>query len=116
MYAVIFEVEIKLEGKEEYLQLAADLRNELDHMDGFISVERFQSLVNEGKLVSLSFWESEKAISNWRNNINHKIAQKKYEKLGRPEDFEELIEPTKQSQDHIIAKFAKYGIEAMVGG
>ncbi len=83
MYAVIFEVEIKPEGKEDYLQIATDLRKELDQIDGFISVERFQSLVNEEKLVSLSFWESEKAISNWRNNINHKMAQKK----GRYELF-----------------------------
>ena len=77
MYVVIFEVEVKPEGKEGYLQIASELRNELNDIDGFISVERFQSLVNEGKLVSLSFWESEKAISNWRNNINHKMAQQK---------------------------------------
>ena len=77
MYAVIFEVEIKPEGKEEYLKIASDLRNELNDIDGFISIERFQSLVNQKKLVSLSFWESEEAISNWRNNINHRMAQQK---------------------------------------
>ena len=83
MYAVIFEVEIKPEGKEEYLKIASDLRNELNDIDGFISIERFQSLVNPKKLVSLSFWESEGAISNWRNNINHRMAQQK----GRYELF-----------------------------
>jgi heme-degrading monooxygenase HmoA len=77
MYAVIFEVEIKPEGKEEYLKIASDLRNELNDIEGFISIERFQSLVNQKKLVSLSFWESEEAISNWRKNINHRMAQQK---------------------------------------
>jgi heme-degrading monooxygenase HmoA len=83
MYAVIFEVEVKPERKEEYLQIASELRNELSKIDGFISVERFQSLVNESRLVSLSFWESEEAISKWRNNLNHKVAQQK----GRSELF-----------------------------
>ncbi len=83
MYAVIFEVEVKPERMQEYLQIASELRNELNTVDGFISIERFQSLVNEGKLVSLSFWESEEAISAWRNNRNHKIAQQK----GRSELF-----------------------------
>jgi heme-degrading monooxygenase HmoA len=83
MYAVIFEVEVKPERKAEYLKIASELRNELNTIDGFISIERFQSLVNEGKLVSLSFWESEKAITAWRNNLNHKTAQQK----GRSELF-----------------------------
>lgn len=83
MYAVIFEVEVKPERKEEYLQIASELRNELNKIDGFISVERFQSLVNESRLASLSFWESEEAISKWRNNLNHKVAQQK----GRSELF-----------------------------
>ena len=77
MYAVIFEVEIKAEGKEEYLTIAADLRKELKHIDGFISVERFQSLANQNKLVSISFWESEGAITNWRKNVRHRRAQQK---------------------------------------
>ncbi|UCH21297.1 MAG: antibiotic biosynthesis monooxygenase [Deltaproteobacteria bacterium] len=83
MYAVIFEVEVKPERKEEYLQIASELSNELSKIDGFISVERFQSLVNESRLASLSFWESEEAISKWRNNLNHKVAQQK----GRSELF-----------------------------
>ena len=83
MYAVIFEVEVKPEGKEEYLQIASELRKALKNIDGFISIERFQSFVNEGKLVSLSFWDSEEAISKWRNNPDHKKAQQK----GRSELF-----------------------------
>ncbi len=77
MVVVIFEVKVKPEGIKEYLQLASELRNALDDMDGFISVERFTSLTNEGKLVSLSFWESEEAVSTWRNYIDHKHAQQK---------------------------------------
>ncbi len=77
MVVVIFEVKVKPEGIKEYLQLASELRNALDDMDGFISVERFTSLTNEGKLVSLSFWESEEAVSTWRNSIDHKRAQQK---------------------------------------
>ena len=83
MYAVIFEVEIKPDSKKKYLQIAAALRKELDGVDGFISIERFKSLVNENKLVSLSFWDSEMAISSWRNTLNHKMAQHK----GRYELF-----------------------------
>ena len=64
-------------GKEEYLNIASELRNELENIDGFISIERFRNLVNEVKLVSLSFWESEEAISKWRNHPDHKRAQQK---------------------------------------
>ena len=77
MYAVIFEVEIKTEEMEAYLKIASELRKELNQVDGFISIERFQSLANQDKLVSLSFWETEEAIANWRNNIQHRKAQQK---------------------------------------
>ena len=77
MYAVIFEVEAKPEGKSEYLEIAAALRKNLEMMDGFISIERFQSLTNEGKLLSLSFWRDEEAITAWRNQKNHLHAQEK---------------------------------------
>ena len=77
MIVVIFEVNVKPEGIKEYLQLASGFRKTLDDIDGFISVERFTSLTNEGKLVSLSFWESEEAVSAWRNSIDHKRAQQK---------------------------------------
>ena len=80
MLAVIFEVKPKEEGKEEYLQIAAKLRNFLEDREGFISIERFQSLTEEGKILSLSFWKSEEAIQNWRNLLEHRSAQKKGKK------------------------------------
>jgi len=75
MYAVIFEVHPNANGQEEYLAIAASLREKLQHVEGFISIERFQSLVDEGKLLSLSFWESENAIKQWREDIEHHHAQ-----------------------------------------
>ncbi len=77
MYAVIFEVEPKPDRKAEYLDIAAALRQDLEKMDGFISIERFQSLTNEGKLLSLSFWRDEAAVTNWRNQSKHQKAQEK---------------------------------------
>ena len=67
MIAVIFEVRPKPGRTEEYLSLAADLRPLLDKIDGFISVERFESLTEPGKILSLSFFRDEKAIDAWRN-------------------------------------------------
>ena len=77
MFAVIFEVKPKDDGKEEYLKIAAKLRNFLEDREGFISIERFQSLTEEGKILSLSFWDSEEAIDDWRNILEHRSAQKK---------------------------------------
>ena len=76
MYAVIFEVEIADGKKEQYLNIAANLKEQLIKMPRFISIERFQSLVNEGKLLSLSFWEEEKHLLEWKKNIDHMAAQK----------------------------------------
>lgn len=76
MYAVIFEVEIADGKKDQYLSIAAMLKEQLIKMPGFLSIERFQSLVNEGKLLSLSFWENEESLINWKNNIDHMAAQK----------------------------------------
>ncbi len=75
MYAVIFEVYPTKSGKDEYLKIASNLREFLQNREGFISIERFQSLVDENKLLSLSFWEDEKAIEIWRNLFEHRIAQ-----------------------------------------
>ncbi len=75
MFAVIFEVQPNAEGKAEYLQLAAHLRQFLQQQAGFISIERFQSLVDENKVLSLSFWESEVAIQQWKNHLEHQQAQ-----------------------------------------
>lgn len=76
MIAVIFEVELAHGGKEDYLRIAADLRAQLDNLDGFLSVERFQSLSNPDKLLSLSFFENEAAVSAWRNTAEHRQAQR----------------------------------------
>ncbi len=75
MLAVIFEVSPAPGRKEEYLDLAAQLRPELEKIDGFISVERFASLTNENKLLSLSFWRDEEAVRRWRNLAGHREAQ-----------------------------------------
>jgi len=77
MLAVIFEVNPSAEGKAEYIQIAAELRKFLEDRDGFISIERFQSLTDEGKILSLSFWRDEEAIKQWRNVFEHRNAQKK---------------------------------------
>ncbi len=75
MIAVIFEVLPHADGKAHYLDLAAALRPLLDEVDGFISIERFQSLSNPGKLLSLSFFRDEAAIAQWRQLEAHRAAQ-----------------------------------------
>ena len=85
MIAVIFEVIPTVDGRQEYLSIAANLREHLKHMPGFISIERFQSLVDERKILSLSFWEDEEAIRRWRTLEEHRIAQSR----GRASLFED---------------------------
>jgi heme-degrading monooxygenase HmoA len=75
MIAVIFEVWPRPERRQEYLDIAAALRPDLEAIDGFISVERFESLSEPGKLLSLSFWRDEAAVSAWRNLDAHRSAQ-----------------------------------------
>jgi heme-degrading monooxygenase HmoA len=75
MIAVIFEVLVAPGRKQEYLDLAAELRPELEKQDGFISIERFSSLTHEGKLLSLSFWRDEDAVKRWRGLEGHRLAQ-----------------------------------------
>jgi heme-degrading monooxygenase HmoA len=75
MLAVIFEVIPAPGRKQEYLELAAQLRPELEKIDGFISVERFASLTDENKILSLSFWRDEEAVRRWRNLAGHRDAQ-----------------------------------------
>ncbi len=75
MLAVIFEVEMIPGRRDDYFELAGRLRPELEKIDGFISVERFQSVSNEGKYVSLSFWRDEKAVRTWREHAEHRVAQ-----------------------------------------
>lgn len=75
MIAVIFEV-WPTEGRAaEYFDLAATLRADLEGIDGFISIERFESLTTKGKYLSLSFWRDEEAVRNWRNLEIHRNAQ-----------------------------------------
>jgi heme-degrading monooxygenase HmoA len=75
MIAVIFEVEPDPAHRQEYLDTAAALRAELEAIDGFISVERFESLSRPGKLLSLSFWRDEEAVRRWGNLASHREAQ-----------------------------------------
>jgi len=75
--AVIFEVVPASGRKQEYLDLAEKLRPALEKMDGFISIERFASLTNEGKVLSLSIWRDEEAVKRWRQLESHRVAQAK---------------------------------------
>lgn len=75
MIAVIFEAETSAEAQAEYLDWAAELRPLLKDIDGFISIERFQSLSTPGRLLSLSFWRDEAAVARWRALPEHRRAQ-----------------------------------------
>lgn len=75
MIAVIFEVEPHAESRDAYFDTAAALKPLLDDIDGFISIERFESLAEPGKFLSLSFWENEEAVQQWRNLSEHRAAQ-----------------------------------------
>ena len=77
MIAVIFEVETTDGRESDYLDIAAEMRPLLDQVEGFISVERFQSLTDPHKILSLSFFEDEDAIARWRNLNAHRSAQAK---------------------------------------
>jgi len=77
MIAVIFEVIPAPGRRQEYLDLAGGLRSALEKMDGFVSIERFQSLTNEGKILSLSIWRDEDAVRRWRQFEGHRVAQAK---------------------------------------
>lgn len=76
MIAVIFEVEPAAGKRDAYFGLAADLRPLLDGIDGFLSIERFQSLTDPNRILSLSFWRDEEAVKAWRNTEEHRRAQK----------------------------------------
>src|SRR6185436_2316287 len=77
MLAVIFEVVPQAGEKKTYLEIAEKLKHELDRIDGFLSIERFESLTNPGKILSLSFWRDEEAVKHWRNVEGHRAAQAK---------------------------------------
>ena len=75
MIAVIFEVWPN--RRDDYLDIAAELRPHLKEIDGFISVERFESLTEKGKMLSVSFFRDEAAVQAWRNVAEHRVAQAK---------------------------------------
>lgn len=75
MIAVIFEVLPHTDQRQAYLDTAADLRAQLEAIDGFLSIERFESLAQPGKLLSLSFWRDEAAVRHWRTLETHRQAQ-----------------------------------------
>ncbi len=83
MIAVIFEVEPKAGCRDAYLDLAAELKPLLADIDGFISVERFESLTTPGKVLSLSIWRDGEAVQQWRAVAEHRVAQAR----GRNELF-----------------------------
>jgi heme-degrading monooxygenase HmoA len=83
MIAVVFEVWPTDNRREDYLEIAAELRSDLSAIDGFISVERFQSLSDPEKLLSLSFWRDEEAVARWRNHHKHRESQA----VGRSQIF-----------------------------
>ena len=83
MIAVIFEVWPAPGKRQHYLDIAGALRPLLDGIDGFVSIERFESLSEPGKVLSLSFWRDEAAVTQWRQLEAHRAAQA----LGRKEVF-----------------------------
>ena len=85
MIAVIFEVTPAQGRRDEYLDIAGTLRPLLEQIDGFISIERFESLTQPGKVLSLSFFRDEQAIKDWRTLESHRRAQTK----GRAGVFED---------------------------
>ena len=85
MFVVIFEVQPKPGRRQEYLDIAAALRADLEKIDGLISGERFESLTSEGKILSLSFWRDDAAVRRWREQERHRRAQAR----GRTEIFAE---------------------------
>jgi heme-degrading monooxygenase HmoA len=84
MIAVIFEVTPKENGKAIYFEMAQALQSSLIKIDGFISIERFQSISSSEKFLSLSFWRDETSVKRWKENFEHQIAQKK----GKEELFQ----------------------------
>ena len=76
MIAVLFEAQAAPAHQARYLQLAAELKPLLADIDGFIDIERFQSLTTDGKILSLSWWRDEEAVRRWKQNVFHQAAQR----------------------------------------
>jgi len=107
MIAVIFEA-VPAEGQMKvYLDIAAGLRLELEKIKGFISIERFESLYTPGKVLSLSFWENEEAVAQWRNTELHRNAQM----MGRKSVFDDYrIRVASVERDY--TRYDRYGAPA----
>ena len=75
MIAVIFELQVNAQHATRYFDVAAELKPQLERVDGFISVERFESLSRPGHFLSLSFWRDEQAVQRWRCQASHRAAQ-----------------------------------------
>jgi heme-degrading monooxygenase HmoA len=73
--AVIFEMTPNPGRQPDYLAAAAQLRPQLEAIDGFLSIERFESLAQPGKILSLSFWRDQAAVRNWRETGLHREFQ-----------------------------------------
>jgi heme-degrading monooxygenase HmoA len=85
MIAVLFEVRVHAQGRQQYLDIAAALLRELETHDGFLGIERYQSLRDPEKLLSLSYWRDEASIRAWRAYESHRNAQH----VGRTQLFED---------------------------
>ncbi|HHG8773627.1 TPA: antibiotic biosynthesis monooxygenase [Raoultella planticola] len=104
MIAVLFEAEVTPARQARYLNLAAELKPLLVTIDGFISIERFQSLTTPGKILSLSWWRDEEAVLAWKRNLCHQAAQEE----GRATIFSAY-------QIHIAQVIRAYGVEKREG-
>lgn len=101
MMVVVFQVTMRAGQTQEYFDLAAALRPELEEIDGFISVERFESVSTPGKYVSLSFWRDERAVQAWRERARHRRAQER----GKREIFADFrISVARVVRDYTMAE------------
>ena len=100
MMVVVFQVTMRDGRTQDYFDLAAELRPELEEIDGFISVERFQSLAEPGKYLSLSFWRDQAGIESWRAQRRHRAAQER----GKREIFADFrISVAEVVRDYTLA-------------
>ena len=108
MIAVIFEVAFKPGKFDEYYDIALSLRPEAEKVDGFISVERFASVTEEGKYVSISYWRDEDAVAQWKAHMQHHAAQDK----GKAELFSDSAAGTGDDRNRLGHGFLPSGISA----
>ena len=109
MIVVVFQVTMRAGQAPRYFDLAAELRPELETIDGFLSVERFESVATPGKYVSLSFWRDEDAVRRWREQDHHRIVQS----LGRREIFADFrISVAEVIRDYTLAERASPIVQA----